>query len=147
MRKHLPSMFFFTLTVAIVGLPIGVCAAEPAPEEHRRLPHIVFLLADDLGYGDVSCYNDRAKVPTPNLDRLAREGMRFTDAHSPATLDKLGVADNTLVIFTSDNGPETTSVIHLRADYGLDGARPWRGMKRDQWEGGHSIKGVRPKPS
>jgi len=56
-----------------------------------------------------------------------------------ASLDKLGVADNTLVIFTSDNGPETTSVIHMRADYGHDGARPWRGMKRDQWEGGHRV--------
>lgn len=56
-----------------------------------------------------------------------------------STLEKLGVADNTFVIFTSDNGPETTSVIHLRADYGHDGARPWRGMKRDQWEGGHRV--------
>ena len=55
------------------------------------------------------------------------------------TLDKLGVADNTLVIFTSDNGPETTAVVHMRADYGHDGARPWRGMKRDQWEGGHRV--------
>jgi arylsulfatase A len=55
------------------------------------------------------------------------------------TLDELGVADNTLVLFTSDNGPETTSVIHMRADYGHDGARPWRGMKRDQWEGGHRV--------
>ncbi|MCP5523688.1 MAG: arylsulfatase [Verrucomicrobiales bacterium] len=55
------------------------------------------------------------------------------------TLDKLGVADNTVVIFTSDNGPETTSVVHMRADYGHDGARPWRGMKRDAWEGGHRI--------
>ncbi len=55
------------------------------------------------------------------------------------TLDRLGLADNTLVIFTSDNGPETTSVIHMRADYGHDGARPWRGMKRDQWEGGHRV--------
>jgi len=55
------------------------------------------------------------------------------------TLEKLGVADNTLVIFTSDNGPETTSVIHMRADHGHDGARPWRGMKRDSWEGGHRI--------
>ena len=43
-------------------------------------------LADDLGYGDVGCYNSRAKAPTPNLDRLAREGLRFTDAHSPATV-------------------------------------------------------------
>jgi arylsulfatase A-like enzyme len=56
-----------------------------------------------------------------------------------ATLERLGVADNTLVIFTSDNGPETTSVIHMRADYGHDGARPWRGMKRDSWEGGHRV--------
>jgi arylsulfatase A-like enzyme len=55
------------------------------------------------------------------------------------TLDELGIADNTLVLFSSDNGPETTSVIHMRKDHGHDGARPWRGMKRDQWEGGHRI--------
>jgi len=55
------------------------------------------------------------------------------------TLDRLGIADNTLVMFSSDNGPETTSVIHMRADYGHDGARPWRGVKRDQWEGGHRV--------
>ncbi len=55
------------------------------------------------------------------------------------TLEKLGVADNTLVIFTSDNGPETTSVIHMRADHAHDPARPWRGMKRDNWEGGHRV--------
>jgi arylsulfatase A len=56
-----------------------------------------------------------------------------------ATLEKLGIADNTLVIFTSDNGPEVTSVVHMRADYGHDGARPLRGMKRDSWEGGHRV--------
>ena len=55
------------------------------------------------------------------------------------TLERLGVADETLVLVTSDNGPETTSVIHMRADHGHDGARPWRGMKRDQWEGGHRV--------
>lgn len=49
-------------------------------------PNIVFILADDLGYGDVGCYNPQAKAPTPNLDRLATEGMRFTDAHSPSTV-------------------------------------------------------------
>ena len=53
------------------------------------------------------------------------------------TLDDLGVADNTLVLFASDNGPEVTSVVNMRKDYQHDGARPWRGMKRDQWEGGH----------
>lgn len=55
------------------------------------------------------------------------------------TLERLGVAGNTLVMVTSDNGPETTSVINMRADHGHDGARPWRGMKRDQWEGGHRV--------
>ncbi|MFM8469814.1 MAG: sulfatase-like hydrolase/transferase, partial [Limisphaerales bacterium] len=49
-------------------------------------PNILLILADDLGYGDVRCYNDQSKVATPHLDRLAREGMRFTDAHSPATV-------------------------------------------------------------
>lgn len=55
------------------------------------------------------------------------------------TLEQLEIADNTIVIFTSDNGPETTSVIHMRADHGHDGARPWRGVKRDSWEGGHRV--------
>ena len=56
-----------------------------------------------------------------------------------ATLEQLGVADNTIIIFTSDNGPETTSVIHMRAEFDHDGARPWRGVKRDSWEGGHRV--------
>ncbi|MEO1856914.1 MAG: arylsulfatase [Rubritalea sp.] len=53
------------------------------------------------------------------------------------TLQSLGVADSTLVIFASDNGPEVQSVISMRKDHQHDGARPWRGFKRDQWEGGH----------
>jgi len=56
-----------------------------------------------------------------------------------ATLEKLNAVDNTIVILTSDNGPETTSVVHMRADYGHDNARPWRGVKRDNWEGGHRV--------
>ncbi len=49
-------------------------------------PNIVFILADDLGYGDLGCYNKDSKIPTPNLDRLATEGMRFTDAHAPSSV-------------------------------------------------------------
>jgi arylsulfatase A len=49
-------------------------------------PNIIFILADDLGYGDVACYNPESKVPTPNLDKLASQGLRFTDAHAPATI-------------------------------------------------------------
>ncbi len=54
-------------------------------------------------------------------------------------LRNLGLEENTLVIFTSDNGPEVTTTFHMRQDHQHDGARPWRGMKRDQWEGGHRI--------
>lgn len=55
------------------------------------------------------------------------------------TLDELKLADDTLVIFSSDNGPETLSVFHMRTDHKHDGARPWRGVKRDNWEGGHRV--------
>ena len=52
----------------------------------KNQPNIVVILADDLGYGDVGCYNPESRIPTPNLDGLARDGMRFTDAHSPCTV-------------------------------------------------------------
>jgi arylsulfatase A-like enzyme len=54
-------------------------------------------------------------------------------------LDELKLADNTIVILTSDNGPEVTPAVLMRRDYQHDGARPWRGIKRDQWEGGHRV--------
>ncbi len=278
------------------------------------LPNILFILVDDLGYGDLACYNPQSKIPTRNLDQLASQGMRFTDAHSPSTvctpsryslmtgrmafrtgyrgvfsgvagpclielnrltlpgmlgdhgyetamfgkwhigmtfydhdgrtiekgsldavqqadlsrtipdskdnrrgmiapnydlekvdlvfldksqnfmrehvrsnsekpfflfhsmqavhlpsfpakqfqgktnsgphgdfiyemdwivgellktLNELNIADNTIVMFASDNGPEVPTVIAMRHDHQHDGARPWRGVKRDQWEGGH----------
>ena len=47
-----------------------------------KLPNIVILYADDMGYGDLAVQNPESKIPTPNIDRLAREGMRFTDGHS-----------------------------------------------------------------
>lgn len=49
-------------------------------------PNVVVILCDDLGYGDVRAYNDNAKMATPRMDRLAQEGMRFTDAHSPSSV-------------------------------------------------------------
>lgn len=48
----------------------------------KPLPNILILYADDLGYGDLGCNNPRSKIPTPNLDRLAAQGARFTDGHS-----------------------------------------------------------------
>jgi arylsulfatase A-like enzyme len=60
-------------------------AAVPAPGPSR--PNIVYILCDDLGYGDLRCLNpERCKIATPNADRLAREGMAFTDAHSGSSV-------------------------------------------------------------
>jgi len=52
----------------------------------NQRPNIVFILADDLGYGDVACLNPRCKIPTPNRDRLAAQGMVFTDAHASSAV-------------------------------------------------------------
>jgi arylsulfatase A len=51
-----------------------------------KLPNIIFIMSDDVGYGDVSCYNADSKISTPNIDRLAEEGVCFTDAHSPSAV-------------------------------------------------------------
>ena len=71
------------LAVAIVGIAAGdLPAAEEAAGQVAR-PNIVLIYGDDVGYGDLSCYG-ATRVATPNLDRLAAAGLRFTDAHSPA---------------------------------------------------------------
>ncbi|HOZ49229.1 MAG TPA: arylsulfatase [Candidatus Hydrogenedentes bacterium] len=57
-----------------------------APERNALRPNIVLILADDMGFGDLACQNPESKIPTPNLDRLAQEGIRFTDAHSPSAV-------------------------------------------------------------
>lgn len=62
----------------------GVSAAN---EDHGKLPNIVFVLCDDLGYGDVQCLNpENGKIPTPAADKLAEQGMVFTDAHSGSSV-------------------------------------------------------------
>lgn len=63
-----------------VFLTMGLLS--PVVSAEARLPNIVILYADDMGYGDLGAQNPDSKIPTPNLDRLAREGVRFTDAHS-----------------------------------------------------------------
>ena len=49
-------------------------------------PNILVILVDDMGYGDAGCYNPDSKIPTPNIDSLARDGMRFSDAHAPGAV-------------------------------------------------------------
>ena len=62
---------------------LAASVAALANAVHAADPNIVIIYADDLGYGDVSCYNpERGKIPTPHIDRLASQGMLFTDGHS-----------------------------------------------------------------
>lgn len=77
------------LTLAVLVTPAtGQGTPESTPSESPRgtRPNIVLILADDLGYGDPGCYNDDSKIPTPAIDRLAAEGTRYTDAHSPSSV-------------------------------------------------------------
>jgi arylsulfatase A len=71
-------------------LALSSCAIIPSGKdramEGEERPNIVFILADDMGYGDLGCYNPESKIPTPTMDRLANEGIRFLNAHSPAAV-------------------------------------------------------------
>lgn len=74
------------LAATALGLLLSACSSSESPEDKNapdRLPNIVIIYVDDLGYGDVGCYGATG-VETPNIDRLAANGIRFTDAHCAA---------------------------------------------------------------
>ena len=75
----------FTSSIICLVFLIISCQQKDNPD-NNDLPNIIYVLADDLGYGDVGAYNPDSKIATPNIDKLARQGMRFTDAHSPSSV-------------------------------------------------------------
>ena len=85
-RREFLTILGIVFFAAIAGAVCEGDSRKPSEESESLKPNIVFILTDDLGYGDVGCYNPESKIPTPNLDKLAGEGIRFTDAHSPATV-------------------------------------------------------------
>ena len=70
------------IRLLILMSTMTVFAFADNSKQKSEQPNIVIIYADDMGYGDLSCQNPNSKIPTPNLDKLASEGMRFTDAHS-----------------------------------------------------------------
>lgn len=72
--------------VAFLVILLALAKSHAPAESPAAPPNIVIILTDDLGYGDPGCYNPQSKIPTPTIDRLAAEGMRFTDAHAPGPL-------------------------------------------------------------
>lgn len=77
MKTNIPKLL---LAAALLATPPLAMAKEAGSIPAK--PNILILYADDLGYGDLGCYNPKSPIPTPNLDALATQGMRFTDAHS-----------------------------------------------------------------
>ncbi|OYP37950.1 sulfatase family protein [Rhodopirellula sp. MGV] len=76
------SLSAFLVFIAVAFSSIGSTDAGAA----EKLPNILIVLVDDMGFGDPRCFNPKSKIPTPNIDRLAAEGMRFTDAHASGPL-------------------------------------------------------------
>src|SRR6202022_1394937 len=70
---------------ALLGVAIVAGFAPSAFAQGAKKPNIIFILADDLGYGDLGCYGQK-KIKTPNLDRMAAQGMRFTQAYAGSTV-------------------------------------------------------------
>lgn len=70
------------MRVLALALTLALCRGEPQASG----PNILVILADDLGIGDLGVYNKESRIPTPAMDRLASEGMRFTDVHTPSSV-------------------------------------------------------------
>lgn len=80
-------MRFTTVTLSLL-LVLATAGGRPAAagEKVAGKPNVVFILFDDMGYGEPPCYRGKSEFKMPNLDRVAREGMRFTDAHTAAAV-------------------------------------------------------------
>ncbi len=81
--RHRTTAVVFSTFAALIAQ--NLCSL-PLKAESSERPNVVLIMVDDMGYGDPQCYNPNSKILTPNIDSLARDGMRFTDAHAPGPL-------------------------------------------------------------
>jgi len=80
--QNLLIVLLLAFTAACTGQRTTDATNALGKTSKKNLPNIVFILADDMGYGDVDCFNSESKIPTPNINQLASEGIKFTDAHA-----------------------------------------------------------------
>ncbi|MEP3838626.1 MAG: arylsulfatase [Algibacter sp.] len=80
-RNNRTTLFY----VIVCAFVFTSCAQEKSKETNKE-PNIIFILADDLGYGDISSYNENSKIQTANIDKLASQGVMFTDAHTSSAV-------------------------------------------------------------
>ncbi|MHC4433702.1 MAG: sulfatase-like hydrolase/transferase, partial [Planctomycetota bacterium] len=66
-------------------LPVAGCDSELIRDKSTSGPNIIFIMADDMGYGDLGCYGQK-HIQTPNIDKLAEDGTRFTDCYAGSTV-------------------------------------------------------------
>ncbi|BAX78816.1 sulfatase family protein [Labilibaculum antarcticum] len=99
---------------------LSACSAKSKQKDKLNKPNIIYVLADDLGYGDVQCFNAEGKIPTPNMDGMAANGVMFTDAH-------------------------TSSAVCTPTRYGiLTGRYNWRSRLKESVLGGYSKSLIKP---
>ena len=79
------TMFRYFRAVSIFAMVVTTIGAHVVSAASARKPNIIYIMADDLGYGDLSCFG-QTKFSTPNLDRLAQEGITFTDYYAGSTV-------------------------------------------------------------
>lgn len=109
-RSCLKTLAMLALVLFISGCR-GFSTASDGPEKR---PNIIFIMADDLGYGDLGCYGQRV-IETPHIDRLAQEGLRFTQCYAGSTV----CAPSRSVLMTGKHTGHTT----VRGNFGLGGVQ------------------------
>ena len=83
MKKFLVKKYLLFILFIISKFYLEGCSENEKPSDY---PNIIYVLADDLGYGDIGAFNENCKIKTPNIDRMASEGIKFTDAHTSSAV-------------------------------------------------------------
>lgn len=88
-KKYIRKEIKVTASVLVLLVVFGGCREkieQIVPKSVEKLPNIIYVLADDLGYGDIKAFNPDGKIKTPHIDKLASEGIKFTDAHTSSAV-------------------------------------------------------------